>query len=242
MYLCIHIYLWINESRRSYERVTSHAASAMGSTDAVTQRCLRLLSIAHPSEFSIKPTGMSSTGRDSEFPASVGSSPFAGWAEGARKLSGSDAATLLRRWVWVMAHVWWGMSHTWMRQGEHISASWWTMYVSCHTCEWVGSYVWMGHGCVAALQVGLSHGSHRRSHVAHVNESWQTYAGVMAHTCVASHTYCNTHTATHTLQHTLQLLRTFAGVMAHASHHTYECVVSHIWMRRDSCMKTWCHT
>jgi len=125
------------------------------------------------------------------------------------------------------------MSHTWMSYVTHVNDS-------CHTYEWVLSRM-------------------RMSHVTHIRESCHTYEWVLLqvprplHFCSRykswmSHpnmneSHCNTlqHTATRCNTLSLFLLQVTSDTWIKPCH-TYECVMSYIWMSHVTHMNESCHT
>jgi len=95
---------------------------------------------------------------------------------------------------WVMSHIQWVISHTWMSHVTHMDELWMShvthMNESCHAYEWVMSHIWMSHvthvneSCHTCT-IGNYHGGFAAgmrwvphiwiSHVTHMNESCHTY-------------------------------------------------------------------
>jgi len=146
---------------------------------------------------------------------------------------------LWHTYEWVVAHIWmshgtkeWVMAHMWMSHGTHMNESW-------HTYEWVMAHIWMRHvtrineSCVFERQLKMltliQHTATYRNTLQHT----ATHCNILQHTA----TYCNTlqHTATHC--NTLHY-RTSISV----SWHTYEWVMSNIWMSHVTRTNESCHT
>jgi len=118
------------------------------------------------------------------------------------------------------------MSHV---TGGNRTAQWTRVsYLVCwrfwgHTCEWVISHTWTSHI--------------RVSHVAHMNESYHTYARLERwwfldhiYKWAMSHTWTSHIRVSH-VTHINQSWHTYAClVRSWFSSHTYELAMSHIWM------------
>ena len=120
----------------------------------------------------------------------------------------------------------WAMSHIRMNSVAYTNES-------CHTYEWVRPHRWM-------------------SHVTHTNESCLTYEWVMSHIRISLVTHtnesCHTHTNESCHTHTNESCHTHTSVMpsrstticaALSSCHTYEWVMSHIWMSHVTHVPQW---
>jgi len=123
------------------------------------------------------------------------------------------------RWAW---HA---MSHTWMSHVPHINESchiyeWviscvWMSHItcineSCHTYEWVMAHIWMSHGTRISQHMGVKC-PRVINHVTHMDESCYTHGWVMA-----------------LVRRSMAMLHDERDAL----YHTYEWVISHIWMSR----------
>jgi len=145
----------------------------------------------------------------------------------------------------------WVMSHIWMSHVTHMNESCheWIRHVGTHLnicavlselkCEWVMSYIWMSHvtNMNESCHVWTKHTPlhlHYPLRPTHCNNTLQQHTAT---------THCNNtlqqHTATthcnNTLQQHTSALSTWTAYISHATHmnescHTYEWVMSHIWM------------
>jgi len=134
---------------------------------------------------------------------------------------------------------------------------------SCHTYEWVISHIWTIH----VTHMNESYHTHKlvmshlwTSHVTHTNESCHTYEWVSSsflalslsltlcvHVCLFFPPHASFHTSPLPASFSCSRQVLCPWSKSHVTHknescHTYDWVVSHIWMSHSTHMNESCHT
>jgi len=172
---------YTNESRHTYEWVTSHIRMSHGThvneieSRGVRATICRLVNRSrHAHEWVMTHIWMRHNTRVDE---SVHTCDTHVWQDMCVVTRCSWVITHMRHYTrvnetwhafkWFMSHIYeWVMSHIWMSHAAHMNESY-------RTYKWVLAHIWMSH---------VTHMTHVwRHHVTHRDESWHTYEWVTSH-------------------------------------------------------------